>query len=213
LPNGKSFVISTLTNGYEPDQEPYFDTLGYFIHLVIEYTGIGAGLPPAYIFGSFRNNTAGLGSESNLLVHADESSGQGHVQVRGDTWTKAAAPDMHGKYYWLGTGANPTATYNFTVPQSGIYEVSVWAPQAPTRDKNVLHTVAHANGVDTIGVDQTKHGGRWFKLADFNFDANQQYSVLISRPGNQTTNFAVNALKLSLFPSCNGIPGTACAPL
>ena len=104
------------------------------------------------------------------------------------------------------------------------------APDAPA-------LLLHADGNATFSLDQRHYGGRWVYLGDFNFNAGPfgitpdrgsihpaaSHAHLIRRGAGQNARFIIyagtalqtattasNAIKVSKWPDCNGVPGTFC---
>lgn len=104
----------------------------------------------------------------------------------GAPWTvSTGAPGYYGanyQYAEAGTGER-TATWNFTIPATGTYEVFAWWAQSSNRATNAPYTIAHAGGTTTVRVDQTTNGGGWYSLGQFAFDAGAG-SVVLSNDAN-----------------------------
>jgi len=191
LPNGKQFILSTFTNGYEPS-EPKFDTLSYYIQLIIEEAKLDEGLPPKLEFDV---------SSSNFFSSGD--------------WLNGQAKDMYGSSYKYNVqSGQQQAGWKFQVPEEGLYEISIWNPESSTASTSVPFTIEHASGTDTYNMNQRVNGGRWSKLDDLYFFAGQTYSVTLARrnslASNDVPSVSVNALKVAKWPNCGAIPGSPC---
>lgn len=77
-----------------------------------------------------------------------------------------------------GSGVN-TATWSFTPPESGGYEVALWYPQGVNRSTEARFTVNHAGGATLVPVNQQTNGGAWFPLGVYRFLAGQAYTVVL----------------------------------
>lgn len=185
LPNGKRFVISTFTNGYEPT-EPNFDTLSHFIELVIEEAKLDEGLPPKYVFDV---------TDSNFFT-----SGQ---------WSVGQARDMYGSQFKYTTAAGSSGGWKFKLPEEGLYEVSIWSPESSSASTSVPITIQHASGTDTYNRSQRVNGGRWTRLDNHYFFAGVDYAVTLKSNSAGST-VSLNAIKITKFPTCGGIPGSPC---
>jgi hypothetical protein len=94
-----------------------------------------------------------------------------------------------------------TATFQPKMIEAGRYEVRLAYIASHDRDTKVPLVVFHADGEETIKVDQTEAppiDGRWISLGTFRFEANGEGHVLISN--TDTTNYvtadAVQFLKV-----------------
>ncbi|MFK4806172.1 BNR-4 repeat-containing protein [Microbacterium sp. ZW CA_36] len=76
-----------------------------------------------------------------------------------------------------------TATWTPTLPASGVYTVSVFATTNSQSATQAVYTVAHANGVTPIAVDQAAVSGEWITLGTFEFDDTASASVTLSAYG------------------------------
>jgi hypothetical protein len=81
--------------------------------------------------------------------------------------------------------------------------------QAP----DVPLVLVDTNGTEYIDYhDETHYGGRWFYLGDYDLEANKtaRFHVVAQSDCCSGVVVAANALKVTLWPSCNGVPGTSC---
>ena len=81
-----------------------------------------------------------------------------------------------------------TATFRPEIPKAGRYEVRVSYSAGPNRPENVPVTVGHANGVETVLVNQRKppkHGKLFHSLGTFEFAAGAQAYLRISNKGTE----------------------------
>jgi len=96
-----------------------------------------------------------------------------------------------------GKGAK-TITFTPTIPKTAKYEVRLAYTHAKNRAKNVKVNILHADGEDTVFVDESEVppiDGRFVSLGKFRFESEGAGFVLISNEG--TTDFVtVDALQL-----------------
>jgi hypothetical protein len=182
LPDGRRCILAAYSNGWVPSQPLPYDAapLGTFAWHVLEAAGFKAGNPPEVVIDS-----------------ADPA-----VAYAGAWSTGSAQPDKYGPSYRFasgGGGAN-RATFAFTPPVPGVYEVTAWWPQSGNRASNTPFTVFHAGGSTTARVDQRVWGGRWVKLGDFRFDA-AGGSVVVSDDGTGTGVVLADAVRLTAWPN------------
>jgi len=197
LPNGKELILAAYSDGYEPLQPGDYDisNLGYFAELVIKNLNLDAGNPPQLIYT--------IASTSNFKTVGD--------------WTKASTDsDKYGDSYIYKNGVkggNSIAAWFFNVPTDGIYEVAIWWPEGIRTDRSaqVTITVTHADGNDGYTVSMRSRGGRWVKLDDLNFTPSKMGKIEISdNVPDAPLHIMANAVKITQWPSCNGIPGAVC---
>ncbi len=71
-------------------------------------------------------------------------------------------------YYNRRTGSGQDmATWSFTVPEPGNYDVYAWWWEADYRPSDVPYTVNHFYGSRTVRMDQRVNGGQWNLLGTF----------------------------------------------
>jgi hypothetical protein len=91
-----------------------------------------------------------------------------------------------------------TVTFTPTIPQAGRYEVRLAYSHFPDRADNVRVTIFHADGEDTVFVDETQVppiDGRFVSLGKFRFEKNGAGYVLMTNEGT-TKYVTVDALQL-----------------
>jgi len=91
---------------------------------------------------------------------------------------------------------NRRGRFLFTIPTAGNYNISAWWPASSSRAANVPYTINHGLGSTTIPVNQQLNGGRWNVLGQFYFDANENYSVVVTDDVG-SGNVAVDAVRIS----------------
>jgi hypothetical protein len=103
----------------------------------------------------------------------------------GSWGTGTATPGYYGAnyaYHAAGTGAN-TATWSFTIPSAGTYEVFAYWSAGGNRASNAKYTVNYQGGATVVTKNQQVNGGSWQSLATFSFNA-AGYSVSLSDNAN-----------------------------
>jgi hypothetical protein len=93
----------------------------------------------------------------------------------------------------IGTGED-TATWSFTVPQSGRYEVYAWWWEGVWRPTDVPYTINHLEGSTTVRVDQQNNGEHWNLLGTFAFQ--DQGSVMVSDDVSSGRDVVADAVRL-----------------
>ncbi len=86
-----------------------------------------------------------------------------------------------------------TATYLPDLEPMHEYEVSGWWVASFNRTKNTPYIVHHAEGVDTVRVDQSIDGSRWVSIGTYFFSGPDDDKVIISNDasGAATPSYAV----------------------
>ena len=81
-----------------------------------------------------------------------------------------------------------TYTWTFTPDVSGTYQVSMWWTQYASRSTSIPVTVEHADGSETVYINQRTNGGQWNALGTFDFSAGVSYPVtIVAQPGPSST--------------------------
>ena len=86
-------------------------------------------------------------------------------------WIQAGGEHYGGSHHYngqIGSGQD-TATWSFTVPKPGNYDVYAWWWWGDYRPPDVPYTVNHSGDSTTVRVDQRVNGGRWNLLGTFHF--------------------------------------------
>ncbi len=106
-----------------------------------------------------------------------------------ETWSIStqAAGFFASNYHGIATGnGEATATWQPELPYAGTYEVYArWTAHAK-RATHAPYTILHAEGDETVVVDQTQNGGEWVRLGTYLFAAGTEGLVTLSNdsPGN-----------------------------
>lgn len=187
LPNGQEFILAAYSDGYsthaQENPEPYDAAiLGVFCEQLIDTLSLDSGDPPKIIV----DNT-----DSGFTTSGTWSSGNAQVDKYGTNYN-----------YAFGSYAPGTATWNLNVPETGLYEVCVWYPEASNRATDSPYTINYNGGSTTFRVNQQVCGGLWFRLGDFNFNAGQGSITLTNTGISDTTKLVVaDAVKVTEWPN------------
>jgi hypothetical protein len=105
------------------------------------------------------------------------------------SWTTSTQNAGTGRYYgpsysynFAGTGSD-TATWSFTIPQAGQWQVYAMWYSGSNRATNAKYTVNYEGGSAVVTVNQQVNGGVWNILGTYNFDA-ASYSVVLNDNAN-----------------------------
>jgi len=96
-----------------------------------------------------------------------------------------------------GTGQD-IATWSFTVPQPGNYDVYAWWYEGDWRPADVPYTINHSSASTTVRVDQRANGGQWNLLGTFYFQ--DEGSVTIFDDVSSGQDIAADAIRLVSRP-------------
>lgn len=89
-------------------------------------------------------------------------------------WTLAtSAADKYGSDYRYRTTAaiSDAATFNYTAPSTGNYEVYAWWNQGSNRSTTAPYQISTATGTSTVNRNQQTNGGTWNSLGTFSINA------------------------------------------
>ncbi len=112
-------------------------------------------------------------------------------------WSTSGATGYYGtNSVWSRDGA--TFTWQFTPTVSGIYDVSMWWTTTSTRGAAIPVTIDHADGSETVAINQLENAGQWNTLASsLTFLSGVTYNVTITtRPYPAST--CADAVKFTL---------------
>ncbi|MEX2381945.1 MAG: hypothetical protein WD490_06150 [Opitutales bacterium] len=90
-----------------------------------------------------------------------------------------------GPYWRYNTSGSATDAFTFSIPvgEAGEYRVSVWWPHRAGAAANAPVTVTHAEGTDTVTVNQSQNGGQWNEIGIWSFSPASAASVSIRTQG------------------------------
>ena len=188
LPNGEEFIMAAYSDAFVSPEtgNPYpYDAsaLGVFCEMMYEYLALDAGCPPKLKIDN---------EDINVTVSGSWSLGT----------DKTTDYDMYGDSYLYcdsdKSGVN-SVTWDLNVPETGLYEVCVWSPQKSSAT-TVNYQINHAGGSESVEVDQTVNGGRWFLLGDYNFDAGTGSIVLTNQTSRPRKTVMADAIKVTKWP-------------
>jgi sugar lactone lactonase YvrE len=110
--------------------------------------------------------------------------------TRAGSWTNSTSPCYNASFptYFYGTNSvhdgntgkgEKTFTYTPTIPATGAYDVYIRWVASGNRTTATPVTIVHANGTNTVSVNQRIDGGAWRLLGTFNFNAGTAGSLTI----------------------------------
>ncbi len=106
-------------------------------------------------------------------------------------------------------------TWTPNLPQTGVYEVSVYIPDNHANATNAMYHVHYDNGESVVHIDQSAYSDQWVSLGTFHFSQGQNgYVYLGDSTGTDYNDIAFDAVKWEKMPvgldfqvtnvSCNG---------
>lgn len=145
--------------------------------------------------------------DTGFLTSFSQDPWQEYTQVQGQHYG-----DSHCYNGQIGTGQD-TATWLFTVPRPGRYQVYAWWWEGSWRPTDVPYTINHLNGSSTVRVDQQTNGGQWNLLGTFDFQ--DRGSVMLSddaSSGRDTVADAIRLYYLGALPQASPTAGPTATP-
>ena len=126
-------------------------------------------------------------------LYVVDNDDNGRFSLEGSWDRGTAQPDRFGGsyHYTNGEGVRRTATWDLYIPAEGTYEVSVWYPAAFNRAIDAPFTVHHADGTETVFVNQQINGGEWVKLGEFRFRPDGERRVVLSNNIAEDANLVI----------------------
>lgn len=115
------------------------------------------------------------------------------------SWSVSGASNPYGIDSVYGRDG-ATFTWYFSPLQTGVFEVSIWWTEWPSRSTNVPVDIEHAGGVERININQqlSGSGGQWNTMGEYYFENGNTYSVtVISQPYPSST--CADATRFTLF--------------
>lgn len=161
---------------------------------------------------------------SPVHLYYDEFSAQTNfVKSSGDGWMdgpRGCGFNTHAYYSW--SVEDPLQSTNWaewrpTVPSSGRYELSVYAPYCYTRRADTagaIYDITHAQGTSRVTVDQDDNLGIWVPLGVYEFAAGTAGKVRLTDLTSTDSGLGVWFDAIRLRPLDNVMPQvTVLAPL
>ncbi len=111
--------------------------------------------------------------------------------------------------YWGGTPAlyneigdgSDQVIFHPNLQYNANYEVYAWWVAANNRCQNTPIVIRHQNGVDTVRVDQTRHGSKWNLLGTYTFSGDSSDAVVISDAGTIGTYVIADGVRFVAYDS------------
>ncbi|MFH0875985.1 MAG: serine hydrolase [archaeon] len=167
---------------------------------------------PACTAGSPSNETCGNGIDENCDGHddtcqsenitiIDDKDSEFSTSYSQDTWLPYIQEggqhygDSHYYNSQIGTGQD-TATWTFTVPKSGNYDVYAWWWEYDYSPSDVPYTINTYYGPRVVRVDQRTNGGKWNLLGNYYFF--DTGSIIISDNATSGGNIVADAVRIVL---------------
>ncbi len=99
-------------------------------------------------------------------------------------WRTGATGDLaHGGSYASSASDAGEARFKLKVPTSNDYALYAWWPSRKQNTTNARFGVRTSSGTEWTTVDQTRDGGYWVKIGDYDMKAGDYYAVRVSSGG------------------------------
>ncbi len=100
---------------------------------------------------------------------------------------------------YLKTASHPngkaSVTYKPVIPQSGNYHIYAWYNSQGPRNSEVNYSIHHAQGTETVKINQQSQGARWVSLGTYPLNVGKTNWVSISNQGPEGAWIIADALK------------------
>jgi mannan endo-1,4-beta-mannosidase len=138
----------------------------------------------------------GLISDEIIIDDADAGFSTSFSQDAWQKHTEDGGQHYGNSHYYnrkIGSGQD-TATWSFTVPKPGNYDVYAWWWEGDWRPSDVPYTVNHFYDSTTVRVDQRANGGQWNLLGTFYW--HDEGSVVVSDDVSSGRDIVADAIRL-----------------
>lgn len=118
------------------------------------------------------------------------TKGQWNVDPAGGDW---AGTDCH----WTTPEGDKSARWEAKLPAAGKWKVFVWYGDDPANDHapDASYAVEHADGCDTVKLNQKQNQRQWNLLGSYRFDSAKPAAVVLSNKAS--SNVIADAVKFS----------------
>ncbi len=129
------------------------------------------------------------------VVLVDNSDAQ-NVEFTGEWQTAEDEQGYYGyNYHYIQSAHEEDSfTWKLNIPQSGTYTVYVHYPIYSKAATKVTYTIEHQEGSTSKTVDQSKNGGEWVSLGQYEFDETKIGTITVSTSEDGT--LLADAVKL-----------------
>ncbi len=135
------------------------------------------------------------------IIDTEDST---ECKLVGSKWAASSNAGYYGTspcmYTYIGDGSS-YASYHPGLPKSGNYDVYAWWVASANRASNTPFLIYRKGGVDTIRVDQTINGSKWYKIGSFSFSGNSTDEIRISNAATTGTLVVADAIRILSFDS------------
>ncbi|MFA4839758.1 MAG: phosphodiester glycosidase family protein, partial [Candidatus Neomarinimicrobiota bacterium] len=130
-----------------------------------------------------------------LIIDTEDAN----CSLIGGGWSPSANDGYYGTSRSMlntkGTG-DKQAIYRTSLNKSILCKVYGWWVASSNRCTDTPYVVVHANGRDTVRVNQTINGSKWNFIGQYNFSSNPSQCVIISNQATTNTYIVADALRL-----------------
>ncbi|MEZ4745900.1 MAG: phosphodiester glycosidase family protein [Calditrichia bacterium] len=127
-----------------------------------------------------------------------------NASLEGIGWFPSANPGFWGgtpaQLNSKGDGSN-YAVFRPNLPAAATYQVYAWWVASSNRCTDTPVVVRHANGTDTVRVDQTGSTAQWNLIGEYSFSGTSADEVIISNAANNGTFIVADGMRFTSFDS------------
>ena len=129
-------------------------------------------------------------------------TGDSNASSTGGGWFESANPGHWGTtrsiLHPLGSGS-AQVEFRAHLPARAIYSVYGWWVASSNRCTNTPFIIAHAQGTDTVRVDQVQNGSAWKLIGIWEFSGTAADRVVISDAGTSGSYVVADAIKIESY--------------
>ena len=118
-------------------------------------------------------------NKNELIINNDD--GRPHYVEQGKWYTSRSRGYKGSSYRYAISKKRNTATASFvaTIPESGLYWVSVHFVNGLNRSVDTRYQIHHAGGISEVSINQEIHGNTWVYLGQFYFEKSGVAKVVL----------------------------------
>ncbi len=174
----------------------------------------GGGSTQMAVPGAFINSPSEYRSVPTILalvnrdsIDGGEETGYEHIIDTGDDFCELIGGGWFptaNEGYWGSTSSmlntigngDKQAIFHISLNNSVTCEVFAWWVAHSNRCKDTPYVIVHANGRDTIRVDQTSNHAVWNSLGSYTFSSDPDQAVIVSNQATSGTYVVADAIRL-----------------
>jgi outer membrane protein assembly factor BamB len=124
------------------------------------------------------------------------------------TWSIGTWPvPWDSTYHWTSTGSGRSATWTSDLANAGPYDLYAWWVAGTNRASNAPFIIQHADGTDTLLVNQQQNGNQWNLLGAYNFNIGTDGRVTLTNEAQADKVVIADAIRWLYQISVHSISG------